>query len=176
MPVMRGVRAGLIGAAVIAVFFLVIDIALDRAFWTPAVLGSVLFLGKLIGPDAPIRPVLVVAYTVLHSVSFVAAALIASHLLSSRKPPITAKTSVLYVAGLFALLEVIFLGFAELTAPVLIGMVGAGRIATANLLAAIAITADLLLGVRRVAAARRARIEQARQARNARRAGHQAPG
>ena len=42
----EGIVAGLIGAAVVALWFFVFDILRGRPFFTPGALGSALFLGS----------------------------------------------------------------------------------------------------------------------------------
>ena len=48
-----GAAAGALGALVIAVFFLVVDLAVRQALWTPSALGAALFLGP---DDLPAEP------------------------------------------------------------------------------------------------------------------------
>jgi hypothetical protein len=62
----EGVMAGLIGAAVVAGWFLVLDLILGRLLFTPGALGSALFLG-VESPDAvQITAGTVLGYTVIH--------------------------------------------------------------------------------------------------------------
>src|SRR5262245_10158491 len=64
----RGMLAGLLAGAVVAVWFLVVDLAAGDAFRTPAVLGR-----TLLGADQAMTPArLVLAYTVIHFAVFVA--------------------------------------------------------------------------------------------------------
>ena len=41
-----GVLVGIIGAAVVAAWFFILDIARSQIFFTPSLLGSVIFLGN----------------------------------------------------------------------------------------------------------------------------------
>ena len=44
-----GILTGMIGAAVVAIWFLILDTARGQMFFTPSLLGSVIFLGQ--SPD-----------------------------------------------------------------------------------------------------------------------------
>jgi hypothetical protein len=66
----EGVLAGLIGAAVVAGWFLVLDMVVGRLFFTPAALGSALFHGAE-GPGAvQITVATVLGYTIVHVMAF----------------------------------------------------------------------------------------------------------
>jgi hypothetical protein len=69
-----GIRAGLVGAATIALWFFVLDALAGRPLYTPTVLGTALFRGST-GLDAPtqlpIAPDLVIAFTAVHTLAFV---------------------------------------------------------------------------------------------------------
>jgi hypothetical protein len=80
----EGVVAGLIGAATIAVWFLILDIYNGRPFYTPHVLGAALSLSGTI-PDsatASISMELVVFYTWVHALVFCGIGGLAAKLLS----------------------------------------------------------------------------------------------
>src|SRR5262249_53408774 len=66
----EGIIAGIIGAAIVAVWFLIYDAARGRPFRTPALLGAATFQGVQNPVDVPIATHLVVQYTVLHGVVF----------------------------------------------------------------------------------------------------------
>jgi hypothetical protein len=42
---LEGIRAGLVGASIIAVWFLIVDLVAGRPFYTPTLLGAALFQG-----------------------------------------------------------------------------------------------------------------------------------
>jgi len=84
----EGVIAGLIGASLIAVWFLFVDSIARRPFYTPEVLGRALVgvLGPSTQEDSAITFVL--AYTVFHFSAFMVVGLIASLIVSiARKEP-----------------------------------------------------------------------------------------
>lgn len=145
--IQNGILSGIAGAAVVSVFFLVFDLGAGHPFWTPGALGTQLFLGESLAPDAVPSFIAVLSYTLLHGAAFVAAGLMTSFVLLQRLsadrepgPGLGLGLSV----GLFLGLELFFLAFLALNAPSLIGAFGAGRIAVANLLAAGAMVAALL--------------------------------
>lgn len=96
----QGIVAGLIGAVAVAVWFLLVDIAEGRAFFTPALLGSVVFWGVRDATAVVVNFQTIVAYAVIHGIAFLAVGVIVSRLLSAaEKEP-----------GLLAVLLQLFIG------------------------------------------------------------------
>src|SRR6185312_9338611 len=84
-PALReGVTVGLIGAAIVMLWFFIVDLAAGAPLRTPALLGAALFDGARVAVVSPTAR-LVVGYTAVHLVGFMAMGL--------------------GVAGLFALAE-----------------------------------------------------------------------
>jgi hypothetical protein len=69
---LRGLITGLIGAGAVALWFLVLDIARGRPFFTPAALGSLLFFGASNPDDVRVSVGIIAAYTVVHVAAFAA--------------------------------------------------------------------------------------------------------
>src|SRR5918992_5250232 len=96
-----GVIAGLIGAAVIAVWFLIVDVGAGRPVFTPAAVGDGVLdvLGKHAAPDDSML-VHVLAYTVFHFAAFMLVGLVAALIvfLAQREPSILFGFIVLFVA------------------------------------------------------------------------------
>jgi putative oxidoreductase len=96
-----GVIAGLIGAAVIAIWFFIVDAIAGRPFFTPATLGHGLLdvLGKQPAQDDSMV-VHVLAYTVFHFAAFMFVGLAAALIvfLAQREPSILFGFLVLFVA------------------------------------------------------------------------------
>jgi hypothetical protein len=139
--VTEGVLAGLAGAAVIALFFLVYDLAQGQPFWTPHALGAAIFEGAFPPPDDPIDPALVGGYTAIHCGTFVAVGVLAAfELFTGTRLPGSriAVRGLVLAAILFVAFEAIFLVYSALMAPEAMSQFGVGRIALANGLAAIA--------------------------------------
>lgn len=139
-----GLVAGVIGAALIAVFFLGVDLVEGRgAFWTPGALGSALFLGEPLAASETPQPVIVIGYTVLHGSVFAIAGMLGSFLLLGNRSRLGPASGLVMAVALFAGFEIVFLGLERL-APGLSGAFSASRVAMANVLAAAAMAAALL--------------------------------
>ena len=78
----EGIVAGLIGAAVVALWFFVFDLLRGRPFLTPTLLGSFVFFGvnTPAGLDPALGPIL--GYTVLHGLAFVAFGVVAATMMA----------------------------------------------------------------------------------------------
>src|SRR5213594_101387 len=107
----EGIVAGLIGAAVVALWFFVYDIARGTAFRTPTLLGAFVFFGiqTPTGLDPSIG--LILGYTVLHGLAFIAFGVIAASLMavSEREPALFIGFIILFAcfeAFFFAILQV----------------------------------------------------------------------
>lgn len=120
-PVLRdGIISGLLAAAIVALWFLIIDIAFREAFFTPGALGSALFYGARGPAQVEISIGTVLGFTLLHMAAFIIAGLVASafFVAAERMPPMilgfvlvaTAATATIFgVVAIFAswILEVI---------------------------------------------------------------------
>ena len=130
--IVEGVIGGTIGAVTIAIWFLCIDVSMGRPFRTPALLGATLFEG-LRDPDAlHITARLVLEYTLLHWVAFVAFGLVVAVVLSAadRDPRL------LFAAFmLFCCFEVFVLGLISVLAEWLFGVLAWWTLVLANFLA-----------------------------------------
>ena len=84
----EGIVAGLIGAAVVAVWFFVFDLARGRPFVTPGLLGAYVFYGvnTPVGLEPSLAPIL--GYTVIHGLAFIAFGVMAATIMavSEREP------------------------------------------------------------------------------------------
>jgi hypothetical protein len=107
----EGIVAGLIGAAVVALWFFVYDLARGRPFLTPTLLGSFVFFGVTTptGLQPSLGPIL--GYTVLHGLAFIAFGIVAASLMavSEREPALFIGFIILFAcfeAFFFAILQV----------------------------------------------------------------------
>ena len=129
-----GVLSGMLGAAGVALFFLVIDTLRGEPLATPNLLGSVLFRGMSVEEVTAIDMTVVFAYTGLHVLLFVlsgcAVAWIVSQFVAN---PQFGMVLVL----LFLLFEAVLFGFEVTLVPALVGALGAWAVALANILAAV---------------------------------------
>ncbi len=141
---LHGFATGVIGASVVALVYLVIDLAGGRPLWTPNALGAALFRGEALLPGAPIEPVLVLGYTAAHGTVFVGFAMIAAFeaLGGIRRLSSELAGAALAAAVLFAAFEITFELFGWLLPP---GdeLIGGIRAIAANGLAAIAMAGYL---------------------------------
>ena len=79
----EGIIAGLIGSALVAVWFLIYDAARGRPFQTPSVLGTAMFQGLSDTAAVDVTPGMIVQYTVLHGVVFAMIGVLLAFLVAS---------------------------------------------------------------------------------------------
>lgn len=147
------VVAGLVGAVIVAITFLVADLLAGRPpLWTPAVLGSALFLGRSVAQDPSFDPMsvlpVVLGYTMIHGALFVAFASAASAGRVTRfdRHPLTLTAAIWTALLIFVGLEAFFffgLGLFADSNMALADRLGSGWVALANGLAAIGMTATV---------------------------------
>lgn len=130
----EGFLAGLIGAAAVAVWFLLIDVLAGQPFYTPAMLGSALFWSLRDPVLVEITFPAVIGYTLLHVVLFSLAGMVAAALAAMvDKFP----TTLFLVIVFFAIFEVGFYIVVALVAQPLLGALAWSNVAIANLIAAL---------------------------------------
>ena len=136
-----GILTGVVGAAVVAVWFLLLDTARGQMFFTPSLLGSVIFFGHSPDQDVSINAYTIFAYTGLHGVLFLVAGLVIARMfvLFEHNPQFG-----IVILLLFLLFESILYSAAVAIFPNLIGVIGALAVACGNLFAAIAMFAFLI--------------------------------
>jgi hypothetical protein len=140
-PYLDGIIAGTIGAATIALWFLLLDTIKGRPLYTPSVLGTVLFRpgAPLAMPGSvPVSFELVLVYTWVHWMVFCVIGGAASLLLraAERKPDLG-----FGILLLFAVFEFGFLVGAMLFAAAILRAIAWPEILVGNLLAAVAMGA-----------------------------------
>ena len=107
----EGIVAGLIGAAVVALWFFVYDIARGEPFRTPTLLGAFVFFGVQTPTGLDPSIALILGYTVLHGLAFIAFGVIAASLMamSEREPALFIGFIILFAcfeAFFFAMVQV----------------------------------------------------------------------
>ena len=106
--VREGIVSGVIGAVIVAVWFLVYDILAGQAFHTPALLGSIIFNGMQQPDSVAVTTAIVLGYTALHFFAFIMFGVAASiTMAASEHEPLLA----LGVFMLFLWFELCFVGF-----------------------------------------------------------------
>lgn len=138
----NGVLAGLVGASVVALWFMVLDVAVrGMPFFTPTLLGSIIFAGKEAAEVTAIDGAAIFAYTGLHGILFLAAGTaLASMFYHFEHNPQAGFILLL----LFVTFEAILWGLGVTVIPALAGAVGAWAILVANVGSAAAMFAFLL--------------------------------
>jgi hypothetical protein len=129
----EGIIAGVIGAVTVAVWFLVLDVIAGRPLSTPALLGTALFHRGTAVPLPGVSLEMVLMFTWVHGLVFVALGGVASWLLAQveRHPSFGFGVVMLFVIFQFGFMVIAML-FAR---PVLVAL-GWPAILGANLLAA----------------------------------------
>ncbi|HEX6938328.1 MAG TPA: hypothetical protein VF158_02875 [Longimicrobiales bacterium] len=138
--VREGIVAGLLGATIVAVWFLIFDAVAGRPFYTPAALGSAVLYGARSAADVQFTIATVLLYTILHVAAFLVAGLVAAALVlaAEEQPPV-----LLGMIMIFAAFEALFIGLITIFASWILGILGWWNIAVGNLLAALAMGAYL---------------------------------
>ena len=132
----EGITAGIVGATIVALWFLILDLLNGRLLYTPTVLGTALFRGGrgLAAPESlTISTEMVLMYTWVHGLAFCVVGGVASRLLAlSEKNPHIGFGIIL----LFVVLEFGFLLAASVFAEGLLGALAWQAVLVGNLLAA----------------------------------------
>jgi hypothetical protein len=141
----EGIIAGFIGAAIVAVWFLIYDAARGQPFRTPALLGAAAFQGVGNPADVPTATHLVVQYTVLHGVVFAMIGVLIAYLITSaqRQP---SRLLVLFIA--LMCFEVFFLAVVTWLAHPVLNEMTWWAILLGNALAAFGMLVYFLVGHR----------------------------
>src|SRR5258705_3318920 len=138
----EGLFVGLAGAACVALWFFLYDVAAGTPLRTPALLGAALFHGLRDPAALVITPGLVIEYTIFHAAVFVAFGLMAAGLfaLSDRDRHILFR-----VFMLFCCFEVAALAALQILGSWLLHTLEPWSILGANLVAAVAVLGLLFL-------------------------------
>jgi hypothetical protein len=131
----EGIVAGVIGAAVVAIWFFVFDLLRGRPFLTPTLLGSFVFFGVNTPAGVTPSPGPILGYTVLHGLAFVAFGIVAATMMamSEREPSLFIAFVILFVA-----FEVFFFGVLSIVGDAMQAALVWWAVLVGNLLASIA--------------------------------------
>lgn len=130
----EGFITGIIGAGIVAAWFLLLDTVQHEPLYTPSLLGTLLFEGTdAASSHARIDPGMVAAYTIVHHVAFIVVGIVASFLVTEmeRVPPLG-----IALVFLFVFIETAFHIFMLAVGQPLLGGIAFWGVAVANLLAA----------------------------------------
>ncbi len=138
-PVIReGVIVGLLGAGVVALWFLIVDSVVGRPLFTPGALGSALLYGAS-GPDTVVVSAgSVIGYTLFHLAAFILFGLVVSALVTQTEkyPPL-----VFGLIILFVVFETFFVFMSATLGAWLLEELAWWSVLLGNLIAAVAIGA-----------------------------------
>jgi hypothetical protein len=135
-----GVLTGIVGAVVVSLLFLVLDFSQGRPFFTPSLLGNVIFRGHLVAESSPPDPVMIFAYTGLHGVAFLLVGFLLAALFREFEQHPKLGLELLIVLLVF---EGLLMGAEVTVFPTLVGELGAWAVAAANIVSLIAMFAFL---------------------------------
>jgi hypothetical protein len=102
----EGLITGVVGAAAVAVWFLITDLIQGRPLSTPSILGQVILYGNTAPVVAPAQAGPVVAYTLLHVMAFVLFGIVITQLVHLAMSSPLARFGLMMLAVVF---EVFFL-------------------------------------------------------------------
>ena len=130
--IVEGMIGGTLGAVAVAVWFLCIDVSMGQPFRTPALLGATVFEGLRDPAALHTTTRVILEYTLLHWVAFMAFGLVAAGLLAAadRDPRL-----LFLVFMLFCCFEVFALGLISVLAEWLFEVLAWWTLILANLLA-----------------------------------------
>jgi hypothetical protein len=129
----EAVVSGVLGAGAIALWFFLLDILRGRPFFTPAALGSVLFLGARSMAGVQVNLGTVLGYTIIHLVMFLLAGFVAAKLLNhaERHPSV-----LLGIVLIFVTFETLLFGVMVIIANWLVAVLESWAIMVSNGIAA----------------------------------------
>ena len=130
--VAEGIVIGALGAATIALWFLVLDAAEGRPLFTPSALGSAVLLGAQSPADVQTTATVVFGYTMLHLLAFFAVGVGLSTVARTLE-----RAPELWLVILLAaiMLEALFIGVVTSLALWVLGAIGLWAVVVGNLLA-----------------------------------------
>ncbi len=129
----EGFIAGVIGAASVAIWFLIVDTVAGKPFFTPAMLGSAVFWGEFDPSEIVIAFPRIVGYTMFHVIAFLVVGMLAA--LLTYEIELFPTTLFLGVVA-FAVFEVGFYIVVAVLAAPLLGALAWYNVAIGNAIAA----------------------------------------
>jgi hypothetical protein len=135
-----GFFCGVIGAAVVALWYLVLDTINGHPLYTPSLLGSLLFERGAALSNITVQPSIVAWYSAVHAVAFLGVGMVAAWLAVQFERFPSVGIAMLF---LFVIFETAFFCFALAVGKHVLGTLGLWTIAVANLLAAAAMAGYL---------------------------------
>ena len=132
-----------IAGSTVGLYFLVVDFANGHVFFTPSLMGQVLFQGAEAQSVTRVDLAMVAAFTIVHFIAFGLVGVAVSF--AVHEAEIHLKHPAIDLAVLFLAFEGVFVLMAPVVMPGVLEVVGAWNVAIANLLAAGGITAFMMV-------------------------------
>lgn len=129
-----GIMAGSIGAISVIIWFSIIDLIVGRPFFTPAALGSAVFLGISDPTMITVSVLPVLGYTVMHFFAFFVVATIAALIFKETEKN---QNALMYALEFFIILEVGFYFIVGLVFSPLLAELAWINIAIGNIISSI---------------------------------------
>jgi hypothetical protein len=130
----QGLVVGLIGAVTVAVWFFILDMVRGRPFFTPAALGSTVFLGVRDLESVQVTGGIILGYSAVHLTAFILlGTLVVVIARGARKTP----PLILGALLVFVTFQALFMGVLAIAAEHLLGALAWWGVAIGNLLAAV---------------------------------------
>jgi hypothetical protein len=135
-----GFFCGVLGAGIVALWYLILDSLAGRPLFTPSLLGSLLFQKGAMLANVTVQPSIVAWYTAVHALAFLAVGMVAAWLAAQFEKFPAVGIAMLF---LFVIFETAFFIFALAVGKTVLGTLGLWTVAVANLLAASAMAGYL---------------------------------
>ena len=129
----EGFIAGLIGAGLVALWFLIVDVIAGRPFFTPAMLGSAVFWGVRDPALVVVEYSRIIGYTMIHVSAFIIVGTIAALLAAEVE---VAPPTLYLLVVFFAIFEFGFYVTVAILAQPLLGSLAWWNVAIGNAIAA----------------------------------------
>ena len=131
----EGLVTGLLGAVVVAAWFLIVDAISGRILFTPAALGSAAFLGARAAAEVQLNAATILGYTAIHIAAFLLIGLAAAGVVAAAEE--YSEAVLLGGVLLFVTFEAFSIGLLSIVAYWLVETLSWWNIGGANLVAAI---------------------------------------
>ena len=128
-----GFFCGMLGAGIVALWYLILDTLGGHPFYTPSLLGSLLFQKGAVASAVTVQPAIVAWYTAVHALAFLLVGMVAAWLAAQFEKFPAVGIAMLF---LFVIFETAFFIFAVAVGKSVLGTLGLWTVAVANLLAA----------------------------------------
>jgi hypothetical protein len=135
-----GILTGIVGAIVVSLIFLLLDFVNGRPFFTPSLLGSVIFRGQQVSDLSDPDSAMIFAFTGLHGVAFLLVGFLLAVLFRQFEKHPKLGLELFVVLLVF---EGLLMGAEVTVFPALVGELGAWAVAMANIASLIAMFAFL---------------------------------